>query len=241
MPRASATAQAWRGPAPPKATRARPDGSTPRSTVTARTARSMAASTTATTPSAVDAGAVERGPGGVDVEPAEVAEGGVDRDAAEDEVGVGDGRPPPAPSVAGRSRVGAGALRSHDEGAARVDGGDRTPAGADGVDVEGGQAHREAGRHPARRRLGHASLDEADVGARPAHVEGDGVGEAGRRGRGRAGHHAARRSRQEEGDGELGRLRRRHQPAGRGHDQDLVGQAVELAEVVAAPRAGGRR
>ncbi len=54
MPSASASAHACNGPAPPKATSARPAGSTPRSTETRRTARSMRASTTSSTSSAAD-------------------------------------------------------------------------------------------------------------------------------------------------------------------------------------------
>ena len=70
IPSASASAQACSGPAPPNATSASPRGSTPRSTVTRRTASSMAALTTAITSVGVDAAPSQRrrrrldGPGG---------------------------------------------------------------------------------------------------------------------------------------------------------------------------------
>ena len=52
MPNNRARSQACNGPAPPKATRAKPDGSTPRATLTLRSAPSMLAVTTARAPSA---------------------------------------------------------------------------------------------------------------------------------------------------------------------------------------------
>ncbi len=61
-PSASATAHAWSGPAPPNATSASSRGSTPRSTVTDRTARSIAASTTAIDTVGRDSGLLERRP-----------------------------------------------------------------------------------------------------------------------------------------------------------------------------------
>ena len=48
-------------------------------------------------------------------------------------------------AIGGRARIGAGALRADAEGAAAVDIGDRAAAGADGVDVDHRQQHREAG------------------------------------------------------------------------------------------------
>ena len=50
MPSASASSHACNGPAPPNATSAQERGSTPRATVTVRTACSIAAFTTVTTP-----------------------------------------------------------------------------------------------------------------------------------------------------------------------------------------------
>ena len=128
----------------------------PRSTVTARMACSMAASTTATTPSARSTQAPsKRLGGGGGVEGVESGEGGAGRDAAEDEIGVGHGRRRTAPPVAGRAGFGPGALRPDDQGSAGVEAGDGPAAGADGVDVEGGEADREAAHRPARGGLGH--------------------------------------------------------------------------------------
>ena len=63
-------------------------------------------------------------------------------DPAQHEVGVGHRRPGAAPPVARRSGVGARALRSHPQGAAVVDPGDRTAARADAADVEHRRDHR---------------------------------------------------------------------------------------------------
>ena len=208
IPRASASAQAWSGPAPPKATRARPRGSTPRSTVTVRTARSMAASTTATTPPALDARPLQRGLGRRPVQPPEPGEGGVGRDAPEDQVGVRDRGLGPAPAVAGGPRVGPGRRRPHHQRAAGVHPGDGATAGADGVHVERRQPHRVPRRRPPGGGLGHPAEDEAHVRARAPHVEGHGVGEAAGGGHRGAGPHPAGRPGQQQGGGQVGRRRR---------------------------------
>src|SRR5690606_21947329 len=159
------------GPAPPNATSASPRGSTPRSTDTARRARTMLAFTTASTPSAVTparsraAAAARRSStspengASTGIRPAtrlasvtvgrspppvehRPGERRVDRDPPGHEVGVGDRRPLPAPPVAGGARVGARALGADDERPAGVDAGDRAAAGADRVDVERREAHR---------------------------------------------------------------------------------------------------
>ena len=64
-------------------------------------------------------------------------------DAAQDQIGVGD-RGRTAPTVGGRSGIGAGAGRTY-PGAQAVEGQDRAAAGGDGLDVEHGRAHRRAG------------------------------------------------------------------------------------------------
>src|SRR6185437_16728339 len=94
---------------------------------------------------------------------------------AEDEVGVGDGRRRAALAVAGGSGIGAGALRPDMQDAARVDAADRAAAGAQRHDVEAAQRDLVLAdlAVAGERRL--ALDDEADIGARPAHVEGDEV------------------------------------------------------------------
>ena len=144
-----------------------------------------------------DAGPVERGASGIDIEPAEVAEGRIRWNAPEHQVGVGDSGLGASASVARGTRIGARAPGPHGEGSARIDAGDRAAAGADGVDVERWQTDREPRRRAPGRRLRRGAQDQAHVGARTAHVEGHGVGEAGGgRGRGR-GLHPARRPRQQ--------------------------------------------
>src|SRR5262249_56704562 len=55
---------------------------------------------------------------------------------SEDEVGVGHGGERPAP-IAGRARIGAGALGPHPQSAARVDAGQSAAPGAHGMDFGG--------------------------------------------------------------------------------------------------------
>ena len=71
------------------------------------------------------------------------------RNAAEHEIGVGDGRLVAAVRIAHRAGLGAGAARPDLEVALAADPGDRSAAGADGLDVD----HRNADRkRPDRRR-----------------------------------------------------------------------------------------
>ena len=91
----------------------------------------------------------------------------------EHEVGVGDRRLlSPAP-VTGRPGVGARALRADAQRAAAVHPRDRSAAGADRVDVDHRQPHRQPGHPPVDRELGlGAALGEEErVAARAAHVE----------------------------------------------------------------------
>ena len=94
---------------------------------------------------------------------------------AEDDVGVGHRRAVAAFAIAGRAGIGAGALGPDVQDSARIDRRDRAAAGAQRVDVEArqrdlGHAHRLfAGER------GLAALEQRDVGAGAAHVEGDEV------------------------------------------------------------------
>ena len=85
-----------------------------------------------------------------------------------------------APAVAGRPRHGAGAHGPDAHQAVAADMGDRPAAGADGVDVDGGETHGKARDAAAERHLRLAVAHEADVGRGAAHVEGDEIAAAGR-------------------------------------------------------------
>ena len=121
MPRSRATSSAWMPPLPPMAISVRSRGSRPRSTVTARIARDMAALATARMPCAASSQreAERLGHVGqdrllaqapVDGEPAAGQRARVDQ--AQHDVGVRHGRPVVAEAVAGGTRHGAGRLRA---------------------------------------------------------------------------------------------------------------------------------
>ena len=146
IPSSSASSHACSGPAPPNATSANPRGSWPRSTDTSRNARSISAFTTAITAT-----------GSIPSERARPPRRGRARPAGEragsrpsSEVRVGDGRPRPAASVTRGTRIGAGALGPDAERAARVPPDDRAASGADRVQVDGRQAHRQPADRLAR-------------------------------------------------------------------------------------------
>ena len=109
-----------------------------------------------------------------------------------------------AAAVARRARVGARAARPDEQRAARIELGDRAAARADGVDVERREPHGVATDRSLGGRGGRAVEHQAHVGARAAHVEGDGVGEAvGDRHR-RGGPDAARRTGQQQRGRQVG-------------------------------------
>src|SRR5579862_3716281 len=100
-------------------------------------------------------------------------------EAAEDEVRVGHGRLRSAASVGRRARLGAGALGPDLEQPALVERDDRAPTGADRRQVDDGHPDRQAPFELVLRRRADLPLhDDADVAARPAHVERDDVGPA---------------------------------------------------------------
>ena len=98
------------------------------------------------------------------------------RNAAEDQIGVGDGRLVAAVRIAHRAGLGAGAARPDFEMPLARDPGNRTAAGADGLDIDHRHAHRKA---PDRAAVGDARLgvlDQAEIGRGAAGVERDQVG-----------------------------------------------------------------
>ena len=188
MPSSSASAHACSGPAPPNATSAKSRGSSPCSTETTRSARTISAFTTSITAGRVDPG--ERPLGGVDVELDPARQRG--RQAAEEEVRVGHGRARSAASVAGGAGVGPRALGPDAQRAALVEPDDRAAAGADRVHGEGRQPHREAVDEALVLASCLAADDRADVRRRAAHVERERVLEAGERGEPRCADDAGR-------------------------------------------------
>ena len=240
MPSSSASAHACSGPAPPKATSASSRGSWPRSTETRRSARSISAFTTSTT----SAGSIPlegalRG-GAVELEPA----GQPRRQPSEQQVRVGHRRARPASPVAGRPGVGAGALGPDPQRSARVAPDDRAAAGADGVQVDHRQPHRQPTDLALRAAARFAGPDQADVGRGPAHVQRDRVLDA-REPASRA-DDAGRRARDERDGRMRGRLVQRRHAAGGAHHQRL-GQsragrrAAERLEVAREHRRRDRR
>ena len=149
---------------------------------------------------------------------------------AKHKVRVCDRRPSAAAAIAGRSRVCARRMRPDTEQADFVDRGNRAAARADLDHVDDGRLDRQAGAlleamhapgFQHRRDFGPAVLDQAGLGGRPAHVEGDDVLLAGALAEERRCQGAARRARLEQADGEGARdcgrdeaTRGMHQPQG---------------------------
>ena len=250
MPSSSAMSAACRPPAPPKDSSASSRGSTPRSTVITRSARTISALATRRMPSAHSSGSSSRlsascftaRSGGVAVERDVAAQRRPGGQQAEQQVGVGDRRLGAAVAVAGGPGPGARGARADAQGAARVAPADRAAAGADGVDVEHRQRDRAAA-DLAPGRLAHgAAQDHADVAGGAAHVEAQRVGLArGGRGPGRAGG-AARRPGEHGQRGVVARVGRARQPAGglhhRGLGQPGLARALDEPAQVGAQQGG---
>ena len=120
------------------------------------------------------------------------AEEAVGAQAAQRQVGVGYGNLR-ALAVAGGAGVGAGGLRADRQGAAGVDAGDGTAAGAHGVNFN----HRDADRVAAQAGGGgflDAAGAEGYVGGGAAHIQCDDVGIAGLDAGVEGAHHAAGRA-----------------------------------------------
>ncbi|MEY9159559.1 hypothetical protein ABIG04_007869 [Bradyrhizobium japonicum] len=97
---------------------------------------------------------------------------GLGIEIAEHGVRVGDGRLKAAAAIAGRPRLGAGALRPDRQAAGTVSH-DRSAAGPDGTDRKHRLAQRLVAEHAAVGHLGLTVDDQADVGRGAAHVEGE--------------------------------------------------------------------
>ena len=229
MPSSSARAAACIGPAPPNGIRAKRRGSTPRSTVTTRSARTISWFATLTIPSAVSSSpspsaapsrsTASRAASTSSSTPPASVEAGVQ--VAEQEVGVGDRGLGAAAAVAGGPGVRPGRLRPGAKRAARVEPADRAAAGPDGVDVD----HRQLD-HPAAdlARVGAphpAVLDHADVARGAAHVEPDRVPVRGERRQQAGADRAAGGAREHAPGSRPGGLRGGRHAAGGPHHQRL--------------------
>ena len=113
-------------------------------------------------------------PGGGEVHPDVPADDPVRSHVAQHQVGVAHRRPAAAAAVAGRPRIGAGALRADGQGTV-IEPGDRAPAGPDGLHRDHGLAQGPAAQRAVARDPRLAVEDQADVGGGAAHVEADGV------------------------------------------------------------------
>ena len=159
----------------------------------------------------------DRGAGGRGVERHAAARERLRIDPAEHEVGVGHRRAGAAAAVAGRAGIGAGALRA-DAQPSGLGIGDRAAAGADRVDVRDRHQQREALERRLGRDVGLARDHEADVEARPAHVDADQVRAVERAGQGDEAHRPADRPGEQRLQRPLPRRLGGHDPAARLHD-----------------------
>ena len=155
-------------------------------------------------------------------------------DAAQHDIGVGDGGAGAAQGVASGSRVRARALGTDGDALHRIDARQRAAAGTDLDHFDYRDAHGQAAAlHEAVAAVdleaarGHrlAVVDDADLGGRAAHVEGQDaidaemLGDPGRQ------DHAAGGTRFDQADGKTDGGFECGQPATRGHQQQGAGEA----------------
>ena len=181
-PSSAATQPACRPPAPPKDTSVNSRGSSPANTVRSRIASAITELATRNIPAAVANALSPSSPArtpitrsaAARVEPHPPAEEELGVEQAEHDVRVGHRRAARrrarrTPRRARRPRS-AGPTRSEPP---RADPADRAAAGADRRDVDHRRRQRLAVEELQRRGAHLAAVHEPDVGARPAHVEGD--------------------------------------------------------------------
>ena len=114
--------------------------------------------------------------GAVEIESEVAAEKTRGLQAAEKKIGVGDGGLRAA-SVADGAGIGAGGFGADAQNAGGIEAGERASAGADGVNVEHGDADGKADDLGVGGG-GDGAFDERDVGGGASHVEGDDAIEA---------------------------------------------------------------
>ena len=155
-----------------------------------------------------------------------VATGEVRRvDIAEHHRGVGHRRLGTAPPVGRRARHRAGRARPGPQAAGAVEPGDRAAAGADRVDVDHRHAQPMAGHHAFGANHRPAALDQGDVAAGAADIDGDQVAQA-RQGADRlAADHSGRRAGQQQAHRPPARHPGRRDAAARRHHLQRRGHA----------------
>ena len=250
--------EACSGAAPPNATRVRPRASLPLSIAWTRAAFAMFSSTISLTPSAASSTASASGSatslphrrlGRVAVE-RHAAAGKAGRvDAAEQQIGVGHGRRGAAAAVAGRPRIGAGAVRPDGDPLQPVDAGDRAAAGADLDHLDDRDAQWQAAALleavDPRDLEGAVGLrlqivDQADLRGRAAHVVGQHLVEPALPGDLGGEDRAAGGAGFDEPHREADRGLDRGQPAARQHQKQRAGEALRAAASLPDRRDSGR-
>ena len=139
--------------------------------------------------------------------------------AAEEKIGVGDGGLRAA-AVADGAGIGSGGFGADAQDAGGVEAGERASAGADGVDVEHGDADGKAGDLGIGCGLDFA-FDQGDVGGGASHVEGDDAVEAAGAGGGGGADDAAGRAGEDGADGFAGGGGESGDAAAGLHDEDV--------------------
>lgn len=95
-------------------------------------------------------------------------------DETQDQIGVGDGAGLSAAAIAGRSRLGAGALRADAQRSALINPDDAAAASADRLDIDRWRLHRQTPSNlECVLQLEAPVADDRDIKARAAHVDGD--------------------------------------------------------------------
>src|ERR1039458_4895217 len=140
--------------------------------------------------------------GAVEIEGEVTAEEAGGLQAAEKKVGVCD-RGLRAAAVADGAGIGAGGFGTDAENAAGIEAGERASAGADGVDIEHGDADGESGDFGVAGRADSA-FDQGDIGGCAAHFEGNDAGETAAAGAGGGADEASGRSGENGADGLAG-------------------------------------
>ena len=156
--------------------------------------------------------------GAVEVEGEVAAEKARGLQAAEEKIRVGDGGLRAA-SVADGAGIGSGGFGADAENSGGVEAGERASAGADGVDVEHGDADGEAGDLGVGGGFDFA-FDERDVGGGASHVEGDDAVEAAGAGGGGGADDASGGAGEDGADGFAGGGGEGGDAAGGLHDED---------------------
>ena len=114
--------------------------------------------------------------GAIEIESEIAAEEAGGLQASEDEIRIGDGGLGAA-SVADGAGIGSGGFGADAKNAAGIEARERTSTGADGVNVEHGDADGKAGDLRVAGG-GDRTFDQRDVGGGASHVEGDDASEA---------------------------------------------------------------